>query len=156
MIALLLFAASLAPVDEAAYQKLVRGSGITVVNFWATWCAPCREEMPGLIALERRLAPSGVRLLLISADEPEDAGKAAEFLHKTGAPQPWRIKQATNDDRFIDAINPKWSGALPATFVYKGGRLAKSFIGEVEMKVLEAEIRRLQTTAARRPAPPKR
>ena len=146
-LALLLFAAaSLIPVDEAAFQKLVAShkGKVLVVNFWATWCAPCREEMPQLVALERRYAPKRVKLLLVSADEPGDEHAAREFLATQKAPAPSYLKNTTNDDRFINSIDPKWSGALPATFIYdRTGRRVKTFIGETDMKDIEAAIRGL-------------
>jgi thiol-disulfide isomerase/thioredoxin len=134
---------ALTPVDEVAVQKLVAANKgkVLIVNFWATWCAPCREEMPQLLALSKRLEPKGVKLLLISADEPGDEQKAAEFLGTQKAPAPLYIKKAKDDDLFINTFDPKWSGALPATFVYdRTGKRVKSFIGEVEMKDLEAAL----------------
>ena len=143
LLAFFLAAASLTPVNEAGIQKLLaahKGKPL-IVNFWATWCAPCREEMPALLALEKRLAAKGVKLLLISADEPGDDAKAAQFLTSVKAPSPWYIKRAANDDAFINSVDPKWSGALPATFVYdRSGKRVKTFIGEVEMKDIEAAV----------------
>jgi thiol-disulfide isomerase/thioredoxin len=142
----LLASASLTPVDEAAVQKLVNANKgkVLIVNFWATWCAPCREEMPQLLALERRYAPKGVKLVLISADEPGDETSVREFLAAQKAPAPWYLKKSANDDQFINSIDPKWSGALPAMFVYdRAGRRVKTFIGETEMKDLEAAIKAL-------------
>lgn len=141
--ALFLAAASLTPLNEAAVQKLIDShkGKVLVVNFWATWCGPCRKEMPALIALEKKLAAKGVKLLLISADEPADEAKAGEFLRTVKAPQPWYIKKAADDDKFINSIDAKWSGALPATFLYdRNGKRVKSFIGEVEMKQIEAAL----------------
>jgi hypothetical protein len=59
-------------------------------------------------------------------------------------PGPAYRKQANDDERFIDAIDPKWSGALPALFLYgRGGRKARSFIGESDMRVVEDAVRKL-------------
>lgn len=131
------------PVDEAGFQKLVaahKGKPV-VVNFWATWCAPCRAEMPALLEYSKR---TGTTLLLVSADEASDAAKASQFLDSVKSPGPRYIKKAADDDKFINSIDPKWSGALPATFVYdRAGRKVRSFFGEVEVKDLEAAVRKL-------------
>jgi thiol-disulfide isomerase/thioredoxin len=64
-------------------QKLasVRGS-ITVLSFWATWCAPCREELPRLSKLNSEYAGKGVRFLAISIDEAKDRAKIEPFLRQ--------------------------------------------------------------------------
>jgi thiol-disulfide isomerase/thioredoxin len=143
LLLLLLNAASLTPVDEASFPKLVAAhkGKVVVVNFWATWCAPCRAEMPQLLAFERQYERKGIELVLVSADEPSEARQVTEFLTSQKAARPWYIKKTTNDDRFIDSIDSKWSGALPATFVYdRAGRRVKSFFGEIEIKELEKAI----------------
>ena len=146
LLGLLLAAATLTPVDESGFQKLIAANKgkVLIVNFWATWCAPCREEMPQMIALEQRHAAKGVRLLLVSADEPGDEAQAARFLTSQKAPQPWYRKHTSDDDRFITSIDPKWSGALPATFIYdRAGRRVRTFPGETAMKDIEAAIKGL-------------
>jgi len=145
-LALFLAAASLQPVNESAYTKLVRANrgSVVIVNFWATWCGGCRHEMPSLVALENRYASKGVKLLLISADDPADEQKAQEFLESVHAPASRFIKSATNDDAFVRAVDPKWSGTLPSTFVYdRQGKPVKTFTGEVDAKALEDVIKRL-------------
>jgi thiol-disulfide isomerase/thioredoxin len=64
-------------------QKLssLRGS-ITVINFWATWCGPCREEMPRLSALSQQYASKGVRFVAISVDESKDRAKIEPYLQQ--------------------------------------------------------------------------
>lgn len=138
--------ARLDPLDEATYRQVVASSKgkVLLVNFWATWCAPCREEMPLLVKLEAAYRERGFRLVTISADEPEDARQALEFLQKMKVPAPAYLKRAANDDKFITAVDAQWSGALPALFLYdKTGRKVRSFVGEADFKVLESEIRKL-------------
>lgn len=117
---------------------------VVVVNFWATYCAPCRAEMPRLLAFSKQYESKGVKLVVISADEASDSAKASEFLTSAKVPSPWLIKSAADDDKFIGAIDAKWSGALPATFVYdRNGKRVKSIFGEVSAPALEAEVKKL-------------
>ncbi len=138
--------ARLTPVDEAGYQKLAAsGKGrVVLVDFWATWCDPCRAEMPQLVALESRYRDRGLTLVTISCDEPEQETGALEFLKKHRAPPPGYIKRPRDDDKFINAIDTKWSGQLPALFLYdRAGRKAQSFFGETDMTALEMAVRKL-------------
>ncbi|HEX8984217.1 MAG TPA: TlpA disulfide reductase family protein [Bryobacteraceae bacterium] len=144
--ALLCAAPKLTPVDEAAYRALIASAKgkVVVVDFWATWCAPCRAEMPRLVQLETRYRARGVRLLTISCDEPEQEAGASGFVGGQRVPQPAYIKRAASDEKFIDSVDPKWSGALPALFVYdRQGKLVKSFIGETDMAALEEVLKKL-------------
>ena len=138
--------ARLIPVDEAGFQKLAAsGKGrVALVDFWATWCEPCRAEMPQLVALEKRYRDRGLKLIAISCDEPEQEAGALEFLKKQRAPLPGYIKRPRDDDQFINAIDAKWSGQLPALFLYdREGRKARSFFGETDMAALETALRKL-------------
>jgi thiol-disulfide isomerase/thioredoxin len=144
---LLVFAAAgLTPVDEAAYPKAVAANKgeVVLVSFWATWCEPCRKEIPQLVALEKALSAKGFTLVTISADEPEDAQRAERFLDQHRVAAPRYIRRAKSEDAFINAIDRKWSGALPALFLYnRQGVKVQSFFGETDLKKVEAEIRKL-------------
>ncbi len=139
-------AITLIPVNEAGFQSLVNShkGKIVVYDFWATWCAPCRAELPQLVKLEAKLRSQGVEVITISADEPEQKAAAEKFIQKFGVQGPAYLRQADNDDHFINAIDPKWSGALPALFLYdKSGHKVRSFIGESDMTAIEAAIHKL-------------
>ena len=136
----------LRPLDEAAYQKLVAShkGKVVLVDFWATWCAPCREELPKLVKLEAALSAKGFRLVTISTDDPEQEQDAVAFLEKHGSRMPGYVKRPRNDDKFIRFIDGKWSGALPALFLYdRQGNKVASFVGETEMADLEKAIRKI-------------
>jgi thiol-disulfide isomerase/thioredoxin len=139
-------ASVLRPLDEQAFRQLVasqRGQ-VLLVDFWATWCAPCREELPKLTALHSAYKQKGLSFVTISCDEPEQEAQAAAFVQKQGASPPYYIRRAKDDDKFINAIDPKWSGALPALFLFdRSSRQALSFIGETDMKQLEETIKKL-------------
>lgn len=136
----------LVPLDDAGFRRMVgsqRGH-VLLVDFWATWCAPCREELPKLVGLYSVYRQKGLSFVTISCDEPEQQAQAVAFVEKQAAPRPYYIRHAQDDDKFINAIDPKWSGALPALFLFdRGGRQAQSFIGETDLKQLEASIKKL-------------
>jgi thiol-disulfide isomerase/thioredoxin len=64
---------------HAQRMASLRGS-IAVVSFWATWCAPCREELPRLSKLTQDYTAAGVRFIAISIDEPKDRAKVAPYV----------------------------------------------------------------------------
>jgi thiol-disulfide isomerase/thioredoxin len=134
------------PLDEAVYQKLIssqKGS-VLLVDFWATWCSPCREEMPDLVRLEAKYRSRGFRLVTVSCDEPEQETDARQFLREHGVSETGYLKQVDDDEKFINAVDPKWSGALPALFLYdRSGRMVQSFVGETEIAELEKAIQKL-------------
>lgn len=136
----------LQPLNEAGFQKLVDShkGKVVLYDFWATWCAPCRGEMPQLAGLADKFRARGFEVVTISADDREHKAAAEKFIQMFRVEGPAYIKQAADDDRFMSAIDPKWSGALPGLFLYdKSGRRVRSFIGETEMPVLEKAIRKL-------------
>lgn len=144
-----LFAAGpseLADFTQKEHRELLKQNRGQVIlfDFWATWCAPCRAEMPLLVQLERRLRAQGFRLITVSADEPGEKQEALKFLRESDAPAPAFIKSVEDDDAFINAIHPQWSGALPALFLYdRQGKLARMFIGESAITEIEAAVKAL-------------
>ncbi|HXI03123.1 MAG TPA: TlpA disulfide reductase family protein, partial [Candidatus Saccharimonadales bacterium] len=106
-------------VDSAALQQVLHSleGRVVVLNFWATWCEPCREEFPDLVKFAREHAGK-VALVTVSLDDPDDAQKGVRaFLDKMNAPGTRLVKAPGDPDPFIRAVDPEWSGVLPATFV---------------------------------------
>lgn len=122
------------PVDAAAVHALAaRGDAkATIVNVWATWCMPCREEFPALLRVARAHAHDGVRLATVSADFDDQRSAVRRFLMTQGVADTGYRK--TGDDMaFIEAMHPRWTGALPATFVYDDqGRLRAYWEGAAD------------------------
>ncbi|MBD5804871.1 Thiol-disulfide oxidoreductase ResA [Azoarcus sp. Aa7] len=95
-----------------------------VVNLWATWCAPCRTEMPSLQRLEALLAPDGIRVLALSVDS--DHNLVREFVLKYGITLPVSI--ANSPSQAMVAVG---AVALPQTlYVGADGRILGSHLGQ--------------------------
>src|SRR5678816_2203867 len=109
------------PIDSPGYLRLVssmKGHPL-VVNVWATWCDPCREEFPDIVRFHREMGPRGVEVAAISLDMPSALKTdVVPFLAANGATFHLFLKTPGGDEEFINTVDPGWSGALPATFVY--------------------------------------
>jgi thiol-disulfide isomerase/thioredoxin len=122
------------PVPDIKFQDLtghaqklsnLRGS-ITVISFWATWCGPCKEELPRLSALKQHYAEMGVRFIAISADEPKTRAKIEPFIQQQGiALEVWTSADIGTLDRLT------LGNGLPATIVLdKDGSPIGRIMGE--------------------------
>jgi len=134
---------TLQPGTAADVLQAVRAPGakIVLVNVWATWCIPCREEMPDLLRLRHDYGGRGLRLILVSGDFGSDREQAQAFLREQGVDFPTFLKQGS-DMEFIEALDPHWSGALPVTLIYDGsGTLRDSIYGKGSYARFEDKIR---------------
>lgn len=127
-------------VEQLKAEIARPGAGATLVNVWATWCAPCREEFPDLLRLYRTYRNHGLRVVLVSADFEDQAAEARRFLAQQGAG--FRTFLKTGDDqRFIEGLDPRWSGALPATWLYDAqGALRYFHEGRTTFDTLEPMV----------------
>jgi thiol-disulfide isomerase/thioredoxin len=132
----------LTPATAKDVLAAVKNSGAdaVLVNVWATWCIPCREEFPDLMRLHQKYRNRGLKLVLVSADFDSELPHVKEFLAKQGVDFPSFIKNET-DMAFINGMSEQWSGALPATFVYdKRGDLRHFWEGKATFSVFERKI----------------
>ena len=122
------------PVTAADYDGRV-----TLVNFWATWCAPCVEEMPMLSALHDKYGPRGFSVVGIALDEPE---RAAAFARELGVSYPILIGQAdvvVTGRRYGNA-----TGMLPySVLIDTAGVVRWTYLGALEAAELETRVQRL-------------
>ncbi|MBI3670293.1 MAG: TlpA family protein disulfide reductase, partial [Acidobacteria bacterium] len=111
---------------------------------WATWCEPCREEYPLLNDLARKYAPQGLNVVGISLDDDGEITLVRHFLAQHHPVFPNYRKRPGNEEAFINSVNPKWSGAIPATFFYaRDGRELGHLVGETPREDYEKAIRAL-------------
>jgi thiol-disulfide isomerase/thioredoxin len=129
------------------------GARAVLVNIWATWCEPCREEMPDLVRFHRDHRDRGLRLIMVSADDPEQKAEVARVLGSFGFEGRAFIKQGA-DDAFINALEPRWSGALPATILYDArGERRRFWPGLVTHGALKGPVSQLLGKAPSRRKP---
>jgi thiol-disulfide isomerase/thioredoxin len=116
---------------------------VTVVNFWATWCGPCREEFPDLVRLYEENREKGVVVVSISMDEADEAEQAAAYLEEQKARFPAYLRGFRDFEAFVNLIDPSWSGAIPATFVFdRQGNRVYSHQGKLTYEELTELVER--------------
>ncbi len=140
-----------AVIDQQGYQGILakyRGKPL-LVNFWATWCEPCRDEYPMLNELAKSYAPQGLQVVGISLDDDGELILVRRFLARNQPVFPNFRKRPGKEEQFINAIYPKWTGAIPASFFYaRDGRLIGQLIGEGTRENYESAIRTLLSSGA--------
>lgn len=106
------------------YQNCVLQNDDTlyVVNFWATWCKPCVEELPYFQQFAENTKNLPVKVILVSQDAKSRTMQVAAFMEKNKYTSKNFILSAGNPNVWINAIEPKWSGTIPATVIYKNGQ----------------------------------
>ena len=105
---------------------------VILVNLWATWCKPCKEELPSLLKVYREYNRKNVRLVLVSADDIDSlSSHVLPMLKSVGVDFVTYIIGDKTDEAFMSGFNPDWNGAFPTTFVYgKNGKLVSTAVGE--------------------------
>ena len=100
-----------------------------IVNFWATWCKPCIEELPYLEQMNKAKTEKPVKVVLVSLDFPQHLeSKLLPFVQKRKLISQVDVLLDGDYNSWIDKVSPEWSGAIPATYIYK--KDAHLFIGE--------------------------
>lgn len=115
---------------------------IKVLNFWATWCAPCIKEIPLFEKLNKE--DDDVLVLLVSVDLDLDPNpqKVYNFIQRRGIVSDVLILDATDPNSWIDMIDPAWSGALPATLLVNSKTGRRIF---VEKEMHDGDLERIIT-----------
>ena len=135
-------------INEVALRKLLKREDANakplLVNFWATWCDPCREEFPDLVKLDADYADK-IDLITISLDElSEINGDVPKFLAEMKAEMPSYLLKTPSEEAAISSVSKSWQGGLPFTILFNGQGETVYFIqGKFKTELLRAEIEKL-------------
>lgn len=114
---------------------------VYIINFWATWCAPCVAELPEFNALQNRYANMPVKVLLVSLDfKGDNTFKLARFLEMKKIKPEVVWLSDTDPNVFIPKIDNSWEGSIPATIIVHPGKQFKKFI---EGSITEKQVSKI-------------
>ena len=117
---------------------------IKIINFWATWCAPCIKELPLFEKLGQDRSDVKVTLVSMDLDLDPNPEKVHKFVARKKLQSKVLILDAKDPNSYIDQIDKSWSGALPATIIINGKTGQRKFVGkelhEGELEKLIAEV----------------
>lgn len=121
-------------------QKILESQNgeIQIVNFWATWCGPCVKELPLFENLNKM--NSNIQVTLVSLDFAEDVGKVDAFIKRKKMTSRVFLLDEIDYNKWIDRVDPTWSGAIPATLILNSRTGKRKF---VEKELLESDLQKL-------------
>ncbi|MEJ7588802.1 MAG: redoxin domain-containing protein [Ferruginibacter sp.] len=132
-------------IDEAGIRDLLKNNTdkLRLINVWATWCGPCVNELPAFVTINRMYRQRDFEFITISADYPEKKEKVLKALKGLQMANTNYLFSSDDKYKLIEAVDPKWSGALPYTILVEpGGKIVyakQSTIDPMEMKTTIVE-----------------
>src|ERR1044071_8181543 len=134
-------------IDTDALKGLItkeRG-GPLLVNFWATFCDPCRDEFPDLVKIDKDYRPHSLEFVTVSLDDFSEIKTSVPlFLDSMKATMPAYLLNVSDPEPAINLIDKRWQGDLPATFLFnEKGEVVYKHIGRVNTAELRAAIEKV-------------
>jgi thiol-disulfide isomerase/thioredoxin len=132
-------------IDEKGLKGLLtnRDGKVLFINFWATWCVPCREEFPDIVKLANKYPK--VEFVAVSLDHHDEIkSKIQPFLKKLKPSFKNYVAKFKDDQVLIEMINRDWNGAIPATAIYSSnGKQAGFYPKKMSYNELEKELKKV-------------
>jgi len=139
--------AVVSPIDTDGLKGLLtqQREHPLLVNFWATFCDPCRDEFPDLVKIDKDYRARSLDFVTVSLDDMTDIKTSVpEFLDKMNATMPAYLLNASDPEPAINLVDKRWQGDLPATFLYnERGEVVYRHIGRVNTAELRAAIEKV-------------
>ncbi len=131
-------------------DSIAQAKGITIINFWSTWCKPCIDEVPEFLKVARQFETQNVHLKLVSLDTKKlyQSGDLAKWLAKKNWDvQVWWLNE-TNADVYCPAVDAAWGGVIPATLIIRPETGYRLFVEEsMNEQELRAQIVKALTSS---------
>lgn len=130
-------------ISEQGIKDLLKNDGdkLRLINVWATWCGPCVTEFPDFVTINRMYRGRDFEFVSISADYPAQKEKALKFLKSKEASNKNYIIDFEDKYKLIEAIDPKWQGALPYTVIVEpGGKIVYGKQGPIDPAQIKKAI----------------
>jgi peroxiredoxin len=114
-----------------------------LVNFWATWCAPCVAEFDEFVTVNRMYRHRDFELVTVSINQPDEENQVLRFLKKKQASNRNLILSSTDRERLMDAFDPEWQGAVPYTVLLDpDGKLIYRQVDRVDILAVKRAIQK--------------
>ena len=132
-------------IDEAALKKFLKREGENVkpllINFWATWCDPCREEFPELVEIDKDYKGK-IDFITISLDDVAEINRdVPKFLANMKAQMPAFLLKTEDEEAAIASVTKDWQGGLPFTVLLNAkGEIAYIRQGKIKTETVRSEI----------------
>lgn len=126
-------------VNDKQIAEFPKDRSVVVMNFWATWCEPCVEEIPIFVKLHKQYPD--VEFVGISMDELSMEQNVQEFAEKHSMKYRIVLRDGQDFESMVNSIDPDWMGGLPATFVFRDGKRVFSKAGPIKEKELSEALK---------------
>ncbi len=130
--------------DQITVWKTADTDTLYVLNFWATWCGPCVEELPSFEKLNQAYADQKVKVVLISTDFKRNVEKSVKpFIQRKNLKSEVVFMDESNPNNYINLVDSTWSGAIPATLIVsKRKNVSLFFEKKLTYEELEAAVKK--------------